>query len=175
MTNRRKLKRPGPEELATMQLTGTLAGLTRELQLANGSKADLAGTHMIAEVEPIRRWQAGIAQLLEYWDQTLRSTHPVYIILRDTSEPNPNRDERLERLCDSLALKLWIWDCHRQKWTKGGTKAQPTAAPTHPMLRHDGTEWQPPAKALKAYRGTREPYATWFSVFNNRRHQMQNA
>jgi len=169
LTNRRRRGSLRPEEAATLQLSSTLPGLQRELQLANGSIADLADGLLIAEVEPLRRWQQGFAQLLEYWDQSLRSAHPVLIIIRDADPPNPKRDARLERLAASYAVRLWTWDAHRQGWTNGGPASRPTRPPAGPIYRPDGTIWQPDPQTLRAYRKRREPFQTWLKTYEARK------
>lgn len=168
MTHRRKRSSPRPEEAATMQLHGTLPGTIREVQLANGSIADLAGPFMIAEVEPVRRWQHGAAQLLEYWDQSLHSAHPVLIILRDREPANRAQDKRLERFCDAYGLRLWTWQITRQRWTDGGPGSMPCRPPTGRLVRPDGGPYTACPHAIKAYRKRHAPYDGWLRTYLQR-------
>ncbi len=169
MTNRRRRAEPGPEEKATFQINATLPQLKRNVQLANGIIPDLANEFVISEVEPIRRFAYGVAQLLEYWDWALRSPHPVLIAIREKGDNSAKIERRMMRLCLSLGLKIWIWDDWRETWSLGGPVNLPTHPPTSALVRLDATEWQPPPEALKAYRGTRQPYATWLKTYKARR------
>ena len=169
MTNRRRRAEPGPEEQATLQINATLPQLRRHVQLANGTIPDLANELIISEVEPIRRFAYGVAQLLEYWDWSLRSTHPLLIAIREKGETSSKIEGRMMRLCTSLGVKIWIWDAWREAWTLGGPVNMPQAPPTYPLVRLDATEWQPPHEATRAYRGTRQPYATWLKTYKARR------
>jgi hypothetical protein len=125
MTHRRTTTAPRMEEAASLQIAGQLPGAVRELPLPNGTIADLAAPYWIAEIEPTRRWQHGLAQILEYWDQALRSPRPLLILIRDGTNTASRQHRRIERIAHSVGASVWTWDPHTGRFLTGGPAAPP--------------------------------------------------
>ncbi len=165
MTHRRTTATPRYEEAASLQIAGQLPGAVRELPLPNGTIADLAAPYWIAEIEPARRWQHGLAQLLEYWDQALRSPRPILILIRDATNQDARHHRRIDRLAHSLGASLWTWDPHQTRFLHGGPPALPTQPDFSPLLTWTAQPWTPDETALRACQCAREPYATWRIIY----------
>jgi hypothetical protein len=168
MTNRQRRTVLRPEHTESLKITAQLPGATRELPLANGTTADLAGILFIAEIEPIRRWQTGLCQVLEYWDQALRSPRPILILIEDGTHQRPAEQARIIRLCASNAVTLWRWDPELSRFTQGGPRSIPTAPDYSPLMNWNAAPWTPPADALKSCSVQREPYRTWKLIYTQR-------
>jgi hypothetical protein len=146
----------------------TLPGLWRELILPNGTRADLAGRYFIAEIEYSNRWQHGLAQVLEYWDQTARTTTPALILLADILSAGPAQDPRIWRLAHTVGVQTWIWRTDLQTWIRGGPQRLPTGPPhVHPH-NLDGTEYSPPPCWFRTTSRKPDPYRTWHRTASSR-------
>ena len=168
MTHRQHRTNLRPEHTESLKIAAHLPGQWRELPMPNGTTADFAGRFMVAELEPLRRWQTGIAQLLEYWDQALRSPRPVLIVIEDGTNQKPKEQARIIRLCHSLGLWLWRWDPNLSRFTTGGPRSIPEAPDFSPTMTWEGGPWTPPPEALRSCNTQREPYRTWFQIYKNR-------
>jgi hypothetical protein len=165
MTHRRTTTAPRMEEAASLQIAGQLPGAVRELPLPNGTIADLAAPYWIAEIEPTRRWQHGLAQILEYWDQALRSPRPLLILIRDGTNTASRQHRRIERIAHSVGASVWTWDPHTGRFLTGGPAALPTQPDFSPLLTWTAQPWTPDEPALRSCHTPREPYATWRLIY----------
>lgn len=144
------------------RLLQTLPGLWLEIPLPNGTRADLAGRYFVAEIEYAPRWQHGLAQVLEYWDQTARTTTPALILLTTTTTAELANHPRTARATEVLGVQLWTWRTDLETWTRGGPPQLPTRPPVHPPTLHDGTPYTPPPRWLTAVARKPDPYRTWY-------------
>jgi hypothetical protein len=170
MTNRQRRTTLRPEHAEELKIIAHLPGHQRQIPLPNGTCADIGGPYLIAEIEPLRRWQTGIAQLLEYWDQALRSPRPILILIEDGTNSRPKEQARIIRLCHSLGLTIWRWDPRLERFTEGGPRSIPIAPDYSPAFTWGGMPWTPPPESLRSCNTQREPYRTWFAVYRNRDH-----
>ena len=173
MTNRQHRTKLRPEHTAELQIAAQLPGLTRQLPLPNGTIADLAGPYLIAEIEPDRRWQHGLAQLLEYWDQAFRSPRPILLLIRDATFRRTSQMQRVDQVCRALAVSLWTWDPDTAAFLTGGPTALPSTPDYATFCNWNGRPYTAPADSIHAARSQREPYATWYRIYLERMRNMQ--
>ena len=168
MTNRQHRTTLRPEHNSSLKIAGALPGALRELPMPNGTQADLANALWIAEIEPARRWQTGIAQALEYWDQALRSPRPYLILIDDGTNTTDKQRARIYRLCQSLGLVMWVWDDKTDRFQIGGPASLPNAPDFSPLLAWTGQPWNAGAEALRSCTTTRQPYRAWLDIYKQR-------
>lgn len=174
MTNRQTRCILRPEHNTSLKIAGSLPNALRELRMPNGTCADLAGDLWIAEIEPVRRWQSGFTQILEYWDQALRSPRPYLIVIEDGTNTTRKQRARIQRLCTAFDIVLWSWDDTNNRFLVGGPQSLPHAPDYSPLLRWDGQPWTAAPDALQSCTTTRQPYRIWRDIYRQRQGTAQH-
>jgi len=175
MTHTKRHRLPQGERAITPQLAGQFPHAQPFQALPFGCQADFVTPTSIAEIEPVLRWQSGLAQCLEYWCLTLQSLHPILILIDDPSTAARRYLLRATTTCSALPLQLFVWNPTRAAWTRGGPTHHRQLPPDGPPLTPSGQLWHAPDYLLNAYRLTGLPFAAWISTYERRHSQAQHA
>lgn len=168
MTHPKRHRLPQGERAITAQLAGQFPLAAPFMALPNNCQADFVTQTSIFEIEPVARWQHGLAQVLEYWTLALQSLHPVLLLLTNQTVQSRRAFKRAETTCDPLPLQLFAYNVDLGKWERGGPNFHYADVPFGPPLTPRGEIWTAPGYLLKVYETLRLPYVTWKAIYDRR-------
>lgn len=168
MTHGKKHRLPQGERAITVQLAGQFPNAVPFVALPNNCQADFCTPTSVFEVEPVLRWQHGLAQVLEYWTLTLQSLHPVLLLITNATVQSRRAYRRAETTCDPLPVQLFAWNLDLARWELGGPKCHRAEFPTGRPITPHGTFWAAPPYLLAVYQTLKQPYVTWRAVYDRR-------
>lgn len=173
MTHHKRHRLPIGERALTPVIAGHLPYARPFTPLPNGCTADATTLTSIIEIEPILRWQSGLAQILEYWTLTLQSAHPVLILINNDTVAARRAYRRATTTIQPLPVQLWLYDPITNRFLEGGPTQHRPEPPTGTPTNADGSPWHAPPYLLDAYKTSKQPYRFWLERYQTR-HQIKN-
>lgn len=175
MTHGKRNRLPQGERALTPIIAGHFPGAHPFQPLPNSCQADFVTYTSICEIEPIIRWQAGLAQALEYWCLCLQSLHPILILIDQDGTAARRALRRAETTIAPLPVQLMVFDPNRNHFTRGGPAHHRQHLPDGPPLTAHGQPWHAPDYLLRAYDAVGLPFCCWRETYDRRHRQGPHA